>query len=145
MEARCRSRGLISNKKTTISSKLTARAQAQPACRTRKRISTQPPAQNNKKNPTRGSVYLFSNTKLCLVRISSSGYWRIQLLICSHLERKKEKISWGHELACVCSGRETPLFKCWLSQERPYSKARVRTCLFVLRPIREPLSDNRQQ
>ena len=64
------------------------------------------------------------------MRISSSGYWRIQLLICSHLERKKEKISWGHELASVCSGRETLLFKIFRKSGHTEGHASERASLF---------------
>lgn len=71
--------------------------------------------QKNKSMLTRGSVYLFSKRKkLFLVRISSVGYQRIELLICSHLQQRKKDLV-GPKLACVYCGRDIPLFKCWLS------------------------------
>ena len=63
--------------------------------------------------------------KLFLVYASFGGYKRIQLLICSYLQQRK-KISWGYEIACVCNGRDTSLFKCWLSQECAYSRHALR-------------------
>ena len=40
---------------------------------------------------------------------------------------KEKTISWDCGLAFVCSGRGIRPFKCWLSQEWLFYKARVRT------------------